>query len=350
MDLVLLIGLVAAWLVVILLGLITYQVILQNGRTLVRLEEVESFMAANDDGAASRENVKLLAMGVAAPPISLPDLNGTPRMLSEWRGHRVLLVFVDPACMFSRALLPYLSGFMSDVVPGRPVPVLVSTGRAEDNRAVFDEAGFAGTVLLQSEREIATAYRVDGTPMSYLIEADGAIASKIAAGVQATMILAGEMASVADATATSSVREPAPRRAPGEALPPGETAPVFRLPQLDGGELSLLEYRGKQVMVVFSDPECEPCDEVAPLLEAHYRSHPEAPIVMISRGDAAANRAKVAEFGFSFPVVLQRHWEISREYGMFATPVAFLVDEWGAIASDAAVGPQAIGKLLGQTW
>ena len=71
---------------------------------------------------------------------------------------------------------------------------------------------------------------------------------------------------------------------------------------------------------------------------------------MISRGDAAANRAKVAEFGFSFPVVLQRHWEISREYGMFATPVAFLVDEWGAIASDAAVGPQAIGKLLGQTW
>ena len=347
MEPVLIAGLVGAWLAVVVLGLVAYQLILQNGRNLLRLEDLELRLAEIDEPDALRDNVKVLEQGVPAPPIQLPDLNGTMRTLSEWRGRRVLLVFADPACGFSRTLAPYLAGLQADVVPGRPVPVVISTGDREENRRLFDGAGFTGSVLLQSDREIAEAYRVDGTPMSYLIEADGTVASRLAAGVQATLILAGEIATVADATTTAGVIV-APGKPVAKSLTAGDTAPVFRLPALDGGDLSLLEYRGRQVLVVFSDPEGAPCDDVARDLETHYRKQPYLPIVMISRGDVQTNRAKAQALGLSFPVVLQRHWEISRDYGMFATPVAFLVDEWGVIATDVAVGQKEIRALLGQ--
>ena len=67
--------------------------------------------------------------------------------------------------------------------------------------------------------------------------------------------------------------------------------------------------------------------------------------MMISRGGEEANRNKISELGLTFPVVLQRHWEISRAYGMFATPIAFLVDANGVIVSDVAVGGEPILQL-----
>jgi hypothetical protein len=67
---------------------------------------------------------------------------------------------------------------------------------------------------------------------------------------------------------------------------------------------------------------------------------------MVARGEADANRRKAAEHGFNFPVGLQRHWEISRDYGIFATPVAFLIDEHGQVAADMATGVDGILALL----
>jgi hypothetical protein len=54
----------------------------------------------------------------------------------------------------------------------------------------------------------------------------------------------------------------------------------------------------------------------------------------------------VKEQGLTFPIVLQQQWEISRRYAMFATPVAYLVDETGTITHDVAVGSEAILELL----
>jgi len=48
----------------------------------------------------------------------------------------------------------------------------------------------------------------------------------------------------------------------------------------------------------------------------------------------------------TFPVVLQQHWEISRRYAMFATPIAYLLDEVGVITREVAVGEDAILNLL----
>ena len=54
----------------------------------------------------------------------------------------------------------------------------------------------------------------------------------------------------------------------------------------------------------------------------------------------------MAQLGLSFPVGLQRQWEISKLYAMFATPIAYLIDEAGRTAADAAVGVEPILALL----
>jgi peroxiredoxin len=134
-----------------------------------------------------------------------------------------------------------------------------------------------------------------------------------------------------------------------DGLKAGTPAPDFRLPRLDGrGDLSLAQLRGRRLLLVFSSPSCGPCLMLAPELEKFHRGHPELDVVMISKGEPKENRAKVKEHRLTFPIALQQQWEISRRYAMFATPIAYLIDEAGVIMRDVAVGTDAILGLLAQ--
>lgn len=106
----------------------------------------------------------------------------------------------------------------------------------------------------------------------------------------------------------------------------GTIAPAFRLPDLRGGTVALEDYRGRRVLLVFSDPHCGPCEELAPHLVRIHREYRDGGLVvlMVTRGDVAENSRKADRYGFEFPVVLQDRWRLSKEYGIFAKPVAFL--------------------------
>jgi peroxiredoxin len=132
-----------------------------------------------------------------------------------------------------------------------------------------------------------------------------------------------------------------------DGLKAGTPAPDFRLPRLDGrGELGLEDLRGRRVLLVFSNPHCGPCEALAPQLEKFHRAHPDLEVVLISKGEPGENRAKVKQHSLTYPIVLQQQWEISRRYAMFATPVAYLIDEAGVIIHDVAVGLDAIRALM----
>ncbi len=129
-------------------------------------------------------------------------------------------------------------------------------------------------------------------------------------------------------------------------LKPGTVAPEFRLPRVEGGELALSELRGRLVLLVFSSPRCGPCNTLAPKLEKFHRKFPHVELVMVSQGPPEENRAKAKEHGLTFPIVLQKQWEISREYAFFATPVGYLIDEGGMIAAEVALGVEGVARLL----
>ena len=71
-------------------------------------------------------------------------------------------------------------------------------------------------------------------------------------------------------------------------------------------------------------------------------------MLVVSRRDVEANRAKATGLGLTFPIVLQKQWEVSLQYAMFATPVGYLIDEEGILASDVAVGVGPILALAGE--
>jgi peroxiredoxin len=119
------------------------------------------------------------------------------------------------------------------------------------------------------------------------------------------------------------------------------------LPDIDGRTVSLHEYRGRRVLLVFSDPHCALCDQLIPeLVRLHRQSRQTGlSLVMIGRGEKEENRRKAVEHEITFPVVLQRDWQLSTEYGIFATPVAFLIGEDGRISKDVARGRDEILAL-----
>src|SRR5262249_5298112 len=129
-------------------------------------------------------------------------------------------------------------------------------------------------------------------------------------------------------------------------LPPGTVAPDFTLPALAGGTLSLAQFRGRPVLLVFSDPKCGPCSQVMPELEQFHRRTEAAQVLLVSRGEWVENAAKAEDHGLTLPIVLQKQWEISRSYAMFATPIAYLIDAEGRIAADVAAGAEPIRALL----
>jgi peroxiredoxin len=336
-----------------------WQLLQQNGRILLRLEELEERLNQIEFGEAEPQQVKGLPLGLEAPAFELPDLEGKTRKLGDFRGQPLLLIFFSPECGYCRKLAPKLA------TPTSHQMVFVSEGDAETNRKFFAEHKLDSPVLLQKHSQVASAYHVQGTPMGYLISAEGRIASELATGEKPLLALLNGKAerrdpksetgsghvdlvvtNEADRADRFKNRSLAHSKLKRDGLKAGTPAPDFRLPRLDGrGQLALSELRGRIVLLVFSDPHCGPCQALAPQLEALHRKQSEVAIVMISRGEPSENHAKVKEHGLTFPVVLQHQWEISRCYAMFATPIAYLIGEDGILLRDVALGTDAILDL-----
>jgi hypothetical protein len=107
-----------------------------------------------------------------------------------------------------------------------------------------------------------------------------------------------------------------------DGLPAGAPAAPLSLPLAQGEG----ESRGRRVLLVFSDPACGPCTDLAPQLGRLHETLATLHIVMVSRG-VAEEEARMAEHQLTFPVALQRRWEIVRLSSRFAIPVAYLIDE-----------------------
>ena len=192
--------------------------------------------------------------------------------------------------------------------------------------------------------------------MGYLIDSQGRIASELAVGAEPLLKLAtgkpphAHHPAAANGAANGHKDDPSLARSKlnRSGLKTGAAAPEFRLPRIDGGELSLTDLRGGRVLLVFSDPNCGPCDELAPRLQEIHLQRPDVQVLVVSRREAEVTRTKAAALGLSFPIVLQKQWEISLQYAMFATPIAYLIDEQGILASDVTVGVEPILALAKQ--
>jgi peroxiredoxin len=331
---------VAAW-------VLLFALLRQHGQVMIRLDRLEERLAgAGLEGLELGGEPSGVPVGSPLPSFRLPDVHGGSASLEDFRGKRVLLVHWSPGCGFCDAIAGDLAEAARALRAHNTELVLVSAGDAETNRTLAKEYGLDCPLLLQDEAEVVDAFAGVGTPAAYLLDEQGRVASGLALGADKVPGLLRE--ALEGRRPLPSERPLSESRIERDGLKPGTPAPAFRLPAVDGGRVALEDHHGRRVLIVFSDPHCGPCEELLPQLVAWHERALQSGIefVMVSRGSEEDNRRKCDQHGVDFPVGLQRGWRISKQYGIFATPVAFLVDADGVIARPVAKGPEAIAALV----
>jgi peroxiredoxin len=347
-----LLGLLLSALLVILASCLAlvYQLTRQHGRLLLRLEALEKEVGLDEPrlGHTHGDSPTGLPVGSAFPPFALPDLDDHIVRLGDLKGRRVLLVHWSPECGFCELIAPDLAELQEPLSRQDIQLVLVSSGSREANRALAGEQGLRCPILVHHGSTPIQGFRDLGTPVAYLLDEEGRIAQPLAVGAEAVPILAGEGVAGSNRRSLPGEKPLAESRMERNGLLAGTQAPLFDLPDINGHAVSLQSFRGRRVLLVFSDPHCGPCDELAPHLARLYRKHSRngLAVLMVGRGDRDANRQKANQYKFDFPVALQQRWEISKQYGIFSTPVGFLIGPDGVIARDVARGKDAILTLL----
>jgi peroxiredoxin len=276
-----------------------------------------------------------LALGSIAPGFTLPDLAGTQHSLADFKGRSLLIIFFNPGCGFCSRMAEALAKLAPDGGDGLPMPLVISAGSANDNRAMVEKFGLRCLLLLQSETQIANQYQATGTPMGYLVNSEGNIASPLTTGADALLALASGQAPTA-----------APPTPPPD-LPLGSAAPAFELPDLAGSQRSLVEFKGRRVLLIFFSPHCGFCTRMAddlakvPVEDGGDRVLP----LLLSTGTVNDNRSMVEEYALRCPLVLQRQMEVAALYRCPGTPMGYLIDAQGNIASSKTSGADALLAL-----
>jgi peroxiredoxin len=318
------------------------QMLRQQGRLLHRIESLER---AAQSPEAVPEPVQGLPVGTPIPRFQLADAVGRLVGPDDLKGRRALLVHWNTQCGFCDLIADDLAALQSDLDKRGTELVLVSHGDVESNREFAERHGLTCRILHLEGGDPADLFASLGTPVAYLVDEQGRVAEPLAVGANEVPALA-RRAAEAEPRKLRTQRSLDESRVERDGLRAGSPAPAFELSDLNGDTVALDDFRGQRLLLVFSDPGCGPCNALAPDLARFEReAGDDLAVLMVSRGDAEANRAKAEEHDFEFPVVLQPGWRISKAYGIFATPVAFLVGREGTIERDVARGPQAILEL-----
>ncbi len=295
--------------------------------------KVHEHMTSPDEG---------LPIGAPAPDFELPDMNGKTVSFEQllMRGRAMLFFFISPTCAPCKALLPEIGKWQEEFA-GKIDFIFISTGSAEENAVKLPQLG--GQIhLLQKKREVAELFKAKWTPAVVLVNADGVMASRIAAGDTLIKDLIDE---IRQTGAENIVHVKNGRGMSPNEIKIGEEIPEFELPEITGKKAGDDLIRGKKTLALFWGLDCPHCQRMLPdVKEWESAANGEAQMVIFSTGDETENRA----MNLKSPILIDEGNKVGAQLGMFGTPSAVLIDEHGKIVSETAVGAEQIWSLIGK--
>ena len=123
----------------------------------------------------------------------------------------------------------------------------------------------------------------------------------------------------------------------------GVPAPNFTLPDLDGNNVSLADYRGKVVLLNIWATWCKPCVEEMPSLEKLHQEFKNEDFVMlavsIDEAGAGVVRPFMKEHRLSFSALTDIAKVTKNLFQLTGVPESFIVDREGIIV-ERVIGPR----------
>lgn len=339
------------------------QLLRQHGRLLVRLDEIAATLGATAGASVSNGSQQLLAAdgsqasglppGEIAPAFSLPDIAGHAVTLDDLltAGRPVILIFSDSHCGPCNALLPQIAEWERKHAHLLTVAT-ISRGPLKPNLRKVKQHGLH-RVLIQDDREVAEKYEAHATPSAVIVTPTGHIASRVAQGAPSIEALIDRIVApppVVPVLTNGHRRDERARtvnghgaRGPAINFGVGQSVPDATLPDLDGQPVSVTDFTGQRLLLVFWSPHCGYCRQMLPDLRTIDRAgDAQFRLLVISTGEPDTNR----DMGLNAKVLLDSDGSAGRALGAAGTPSAILVDGAGAIASPMAVGREAIMTLV----
>ena len=174
-----------------------------------------------------------------------------------------------------------------------------------------------------------------------LLAIAGVLYPKLSSGLQTQQLATTPPATTEEPDATEATQP--------ETIP----APDFTVLDWDGNEVNFSDYAGKPVVLNFWAHWCGPCQMEMPEFNAKYEElEGEVTFLMVHVGaDVDAGKEKVAEGGYTFPVVFDKDSQAAAIYGVSAFPTSFFIDKEGNLqayyvgAMDANLLQQGIDMI-----
>ena len=127
--------------------------------------------------------------------------------------------------------------------------------------------------------------------------------------------------------------------APGSAR--GPAVPRLALTGLDGAPVTLADYSGQSIWLIFWKTACEPCEAEAADVAASAAAHQKDGLVVLGVDlwdTAAALRDYTASHTLSFPIAVDPTGSFMQAYGVWGAPTHYFIDSAGII-KDRYFGP-----------
>lgn len=115
----------------------------------------------------------------------------------------------------------------------------------------------------------------------------------------------------------------------------------FTLPTLSGSDMSLSDTRGKVTILNFWASWCGPCQQEMPHFQQIVDTYNDVSVVAVNvttKDTKADAKAFVADYGLTFPILLDETGDVSTMYGAFSIPLTVILTKDGHIAHEI-MGP-----------
>jgi len=119
----------------------------------------------------------------------------------------------------------------------------------------------------------------------------------------------------------------------GEGLEIGSPAPAFKLPDLNGREVSLDQYKGKLVLLDFWATWCGPCRKTMPVIENIQKEYRGNVVLLAVNLQESRDEVRkyVREYNINSQVLLDEEGSVGQIYGARAIPMYVLIDKAGIV-------------------